>query len=148
MKIALEHPQNFLRKIEDFDNDLFKQYRSSRAKYIVGISMDLTYVVENTPTHHISSYNPKTTVNYLYDLELDENFKIIGGEWYQNAHPDFLWNAAKDSKATCFVDYYLSNLVWRDNYVLSNSQIKIINYGSQQGLISNAVLDFLVELSK
>jgi len=31
------------------------------------------------------------TIRYLYDLELDRNGNIIGGEWYRNEHPDFEW---------------------------------------------------------
>ena len=30
------------------------------------------------------------TKTYLYDLELDRNFTILGGEWYSGG-PDFIW---------------------------------------------------------
>ncbi|MES3037674.1 MAG: hypothetical protein V4736_07175, partial [Bdellovibrionota bacterium] len=31
-------------------------------------------------------------VTYSYDLELDNAGNIIGGEWYTNKHPDFLYS--------------------------------------------------------
>jgi hypothetical protein len=33
------------------------------------------------------------SVRYLYELELDRDGDIIGGEWYTHRPPDFLWTA-------------------------------------------------------
>ncbi|MCI5122220.1 MAG: hypothetical protein D3908_13720, partial [Candidatus Electrothrix sp. AUS4] len=57
--------------------------------------------VETTPTHSEkdSAANDQVkTVEYLYDLELDFAGNIIGGEWYQNAHPDFLWTPVQGER--------------------------------------------------
>jgi hypothetical protein len=80
--------------LKDFDHDRFHSYRSSQSAFLVGIVMDLTYMQETHPSHseHDSSGKDRMrTIRYLYDLELDASGKIIGGEWYQNKHPDFLW---------------------------------------------------------
>ena len=41
----------------------------------------------------------RSRARYLYTLELDSTGKIIGGEWHQNAHPDFLWLAPPGTRA-------------------------------------------------
>jgi hypothetical protein len=88
--------------MSDFRKDKFKKYRSDNAASVVGIAMDMSYVQETNPSHTATD-TPESdsvkTVRYLYDLELDANNKIIGGEWYENAHPDFLWTPDEDSQA-------------------------------------------------
>jgi hypothetical protein len=85
-----------------FTNDKFAAYRGSQTDSIVGVSMEVSYLVETAPSQH-SPDSPQrdrvTKATYLYDLELDFSGKIIGGEWYQNAHPDFLWTPAKGARA-------------------------------------------------
>ena len=64
--------------------------------------MSVSYVVETRPSQRDTdnpSYDAIRKVAYLYDLELDANGKIIGGEWYQNPHPDFLWTPPKGARA-------------------------------------------------
>jgi hypothetical protein len=87
---------------DQFTNDKFKQFRNPKTTHIVGIAMDAVWVVENRPSHEKtnSAANDYTSgARYLYDLELDANGNIIGGEWYQNAHPDFLWHIPPGVKA-------------------------------------------------
>lgn len=74
-----------------FTIDKFKAYRAPNVKYIVGISMNLSYMIEVTPNHKEGSVGVSRTVHYVYDLELDADQKIIGGEWYTSIHPDFMW---------------------------------------------------------
>jgi hypothetical protein len=86
--------RNAMVRIEDFTSDKFSSYRSKDARSVVGVAMDLTYVEETDPSHDPSDSADRDklqTVRYMYDLELNENGEIIGGEWYHNAHPDFLW---------------------------------------------------------
>lgn len=85
-----------------FTSDRFKRYRSSSFTAVVGVAMKTTYVVETSPSHRTSddaSQDAANSVNYLYDLELDASGKILGGEWYQNAHPDFLWTPPPGARA-------------------------------------------------
>ncbi|MDZ4660690.1 MAG: hypothetical protein SGJ18_03635 [Pseudomonadota bacterium] len=96
--------------ITDFSEDKFKSYRSQGVKFVVGIKMQTTYLIENNPEQHdVEDPNTDThaTASYTYDLELDETGKIIGGEWYRNPHPDFLWTPTKDARAMAKNDYYL-----------------------------------------
>lgn len=88
-----------------FAGDKFAATRAANATSIVGISMDVAWVVETVPTHSPtnSAANDMTSgATWLYTLELDANGSIIGGEWMQNAHPDFLWTppAGTHARAT------------------------------------------------
>jgi hypothetical protein len=72
------------------DND------DSAIKKMVGVIATVTYLVEFEPPPHIPSgiSEDLERVQYTYDLELQEiNAEWIpsGGEWHNNAHPDFLW---------------------------------------------------------
>lgn len=79
--------------IRQFTIDKFKKYRSPNAAYVVGISLDIGYSAELEPTSAVGPRDKKRkVVRFLYDLELNQNLEIIGGEWYSNHHPDFVWN--------------------------------------------------------
>jgi hypothetical protein len=84
-------------KMGEFTQDRFGRFRSPDAVAVVGIAMDLAYVIETDPNHEKFDSPAKDKlqiVQYLYDLELDRDGEIIGGEWYESAHPDFLWTPA------------------------------------------------------
>jgi len=77
-----------------FTSDRFKRYRGASYASIVGVAMRTRYVVETSPSHATTDAPSRDRINavdYIYDLELDAGGKIVGGEWYQNTHPDFLW---------------------------------------------------------
>ncbi|RYZ76334.1 MAG: hypothetical protein EOP05_05350 [Proteobacteria bacterium] len=93
--------------IEDFSNDKFKKFRSKQTKSVIGVSMDVTYVVETAPTADRTdspSRDAVRSVTYMYDLELNAKGEIIGGEWYTNAHPDFLWLPPASARAESYGD--------------------------------------------
>ncbi len=86
----------------EYERDKFKSYRGASSEFVVGVNMRLTYLVETQPSHRTNDlprYDHRQTVRYTYDLELDQDGNILGGEWYQNAHPDFLWTPAADARA-------------------------------------------------
>ena len=88
--------------LEDFPDDPYKHVRSASAKNIVGITMQVTYTVETPPTsrpYDSERFDGHGVDTYRYDLELDEFGRIIGGEWYENIHPDFLWTPFENSRA-------------------------------------------------
>lgn len=90
---------------DDFGSDIRKRNyrgRAERPKYVVGVVMEAAYVVETHPQGKRTDSKEDdavTTARYVYDLEIDENGKILGGEWYNNTHPDFLWTPTKDAFA-------------------------------------------------
>ncbi|MBF0311887.1 MAG: hypothetical protein HQK52_00635 [Oligoflexia bacterium] len=86
--------ENAMIKIKNYKKDKFKNFRSDDTSHVVGVRMKIAYMVENTPVQRVvdhQRYDAINTAEYLYDLELDQRGNIIGGEWYHNTHPDFLW---------------------------------------------------------
>ncbi len=121
--------------ISSFTVDKFSQYRSPQAKYIVGIEMDVSYVIEIQPTVYEILTPPTKTVRYMYDLELDADQNIIGtGEWYQNAHPDFLWTFDKDTQAHAPEDNEISNDVWDTSTPVPSSWTRRAQAASSRGI--------------
>ncbi len=98
-------------KISDFSKDKFKKYRSANAAYVVGVEMVMAYTVEtlpNTNTKDSARNDAVKEAAYEYDLELDAQGNIIGGEWYTNLHPDFLWTPDANAKAVTPGDMMLA----------------------------------------
>ncbi len=99
--------------LKDFTIDKFSDHRSPDAHFIIGVSLDITYLVEVIPTRKAMPNAPSKTLRLIYDLELDDNMNIIGqGEWYSNSHPDFIWTFAADAQAVTFADPAFSTQVW------------------------------------
>lgn len=137
-------------RIDQFPGDRFRQYRSPRARYIVGIAMDVVYVVETQPTHQQrdSETNDATSrVRYLYDLELDSEFRIVGGEWYGNKHPDFLWTPAPDARALSVADHYLAG-DWDGTEPLPSAWSQAAARASRKGQPLARVVETLIRLSR
>lgn len=84
--------------VDRFTIDKFKAHRSPAAKFVVGISMDVTYSIPTQPSMNPIPVPLFHTVRYVYDLEIDEVGNVLGGEWYSNFHPDFIWYPLPDSR--------------------------------------------------
>ena len=69
----------------------FRQFRDPQTFYVVGVKT--TVVFGDGQPFGIHTPDRKTFV-YYYDLELDQNMRVLGGEWRSEIHPDFLWRPA------------------------------------------------------
>ncbi len=101
-----------------YTNDKFAKYRDPSAVNIVGVRMTLNYMTETAPTHSDSDNANRdaiTSVSYMYDLELDSIGNIIGGEWYTNRHPDFMWTPSPRQRA---ISSYNPSDSWNPNNLL------------------------------
>lgn len=105
--------------------DQFFKYRNLNTKYIVGVENKTTYIDYAKPNRRETdraSYDHYDTKKMYYDLELDENFNIIGGQYravqvgkasrnippHRNTNlrkrrlnhnqPDFIWTISKNWK--------------------------------------------------
>jgi hypothetical protein len=120
------------------------KYRARETKYVVGIVMRVTYGVENFPSDQEDQPILDSVVEYEYDLELDANHKIIGGEWYSYTHPDFLWGPVKRSFPQSYGDNGQDEL----NFVNLSAQVKqVAAYNANQGLPWGPVVRHLFKKS-
>lgn len=117
---------NFMDAITTINkDDQFEEFRSPKAKYILGVLTTMTYIDYRKPTRYFndSPANDDTKdIKMYYDLELDEEYNIIGGQWRakktgvarefqgrpgspgrrlnrpNHNQPDFFWVITKDWK--------------------------------------------------
>jgi len=73
-------------------NRSFKRHKNT--KYIVGVKAKVTY--QDMRPAHLNNwdgreFDKKLEKEYVYDLELDERFNILGGESLSANLPDFIW---------------------------------------------------------
>lgn len=95
--------------------------RNLEADKVVGVIATIEYLVEYRPQWdprniHAVSEEEIERATYTYDLELDVKsnrrgtvVEPIGGEWHQNAHPDFIWVPQKGSHPSHVADRGISS---------------------------------------
>lgn len=132
--------------IQNLTADKFSAYRDPRTKYIVGIAMDLFHPSLISARTSSNGANKIETENYAYDLELDENYNIVGGEWYSKSRPDFLWTFPTGSKAVSREDL---NIVenWDVNFPLPENFAIQAQAASQRGVVLSKIANALLNES-
>ncbi|MCM2280415.1 MAG: hypothetical protein NDI61_01055 [Bdellovibrionaceae bacterium] len=131
-----------------FTIDKFKRYRNPKTKSFVGIAMDATYAIPTQPSRKVINRQSYHTVRYVYDLELDENGVIVGGEWYSNFHPDFLWNPTPESRAMSQVEKSRETpLQWDGDGAISDEVHEAAMRASGRGEPLAVVIERLVQLA-
>lgn len=145
---TLNHWSDAIIAYDQFTIDKFKSYRSPQVKYVVGISMEISYMIEVTPTHNDGAVAMSRTVHYVYDLELDANDQIIGGEWYTSIHPDFLWTPRLGAAAVSIEDSMISDPnVWTGSSPMPSGWAQSAQRASQYLQPLAAVVQQLVKFS-
>lgn len=150
---AVDHWREAMVPMSQFTIDTFKNWRSPQARYVVGAAMDVTYMVEYLPGHSEGHHSGPHTVRYIYDLELDDNFTIIGGEWYSNYHPDFIWDPKVGGRSLSVSDPGLlaqmgGRSPWSGENEMPVSWTGAAVSASQQVQPLAVVVEKLVEMSK
>ena len=134
-----------------FEGDKFAKYRSANATKIVGVVMQVAYMVETQPTHNeidAPEHDRSHTVEYMYDLEINAAGEIIGGEWYTNKHPDFLWTPPFKSKAIPYADTSTRGMSWKVGEAMPAALKEIaVESASRYGQPVSIILDALIEAS-
>ncbi|MGZ5279117.1 MAG: hypothetical protein ACXWC9_04200 [Pseudobdellovibrionaceae bacterium] len=131
--------------VEKFTIDKFKKHRAPGTKYVVGVTMDVTHMNEANASHRIQVKPRTKTILYTYDLELDEKYQIIGGEWYTRAHPDFLWTFAKGAQATAPGDADINAADWDVTGPVPATWTAAARRSSGKGLPLYSVLKRIIE---
>lgn len=145
--------------LEDYTQDKFKNYRDAKTKSIVGVEMSVQYIAETHPTqreYDNKSFDYVTSVTYRYDLELNERGEIIGGEWYGNKHPDFLWTPPVGTRALTRLDNLIveaieggrTDLEWKKGQPVPAVWRQYLRDYSKQGQPLGLIVEGLVERSR
>ncbi|MEQ1876920.1 MAG: hypothetical protein ABL958_09765 [Bdellovibrionia bacterium] len=133
---------------DQFSNDKFSRYRSSRTAAVAGVAMRVTYLVE-TSVNDNETDSPERdlvrSVQYLYDLELDQTGNILGGEWYNNNHPDFLWTPMQNARAMAQEDQTLIPGDWDGQATLPLSWKRAAQQASGRGEVLANIVEKLIE---
>ncbi len=136
-------------RVNDYTIDKFKTYRNPNARYIVGIAMTVHYVVPTAPSMKPVLTPRFESKKYVYDLELDANGVIIGGEWYSNFHPDFIWNPPPDGKTISEGETELSGPVsWDGRSQISEELRKAARISSKRQQPLSVIVDTLNRLAQ
>ncbi len=137
--------------IADFTKDKFKKFRSDKATHVVGISMYIKYVVETMPTvddTDTPANDADNAVTYEYDLELDADGNIVGGEWYRNAHPDFLWTPVPGARALSPGDEMLGSVkLWDGKKPMPREWQEVATRNSEGGSPLAVIVESLIKVS-
>lgn len=132
--------------INQFNIDKFRQFRNPATQHVIGVVMDVTHIKATIPHKGISSENATKTIRFIYDLELDDNYNIIGGEWYSNAHPDFIWTYENEAQALAIGDSLISSeATWHVDQRIPSSWLEPAQKSSQKGQPLYSVIKSLVE---
>lgn len=135
-------------RASDFTIDKFKNHRSPLARYVVGIAMDVNYSIPTQPSMKPIPVPLFHSVKYVYDLEIDEAGTILGGEWYSNFHPDFLWNPVPDSRPISDGEGAMpAPVTWSGDGVVPDQLRVAAKTSSRRGQPVTAVVEGLVQRS-
>lgn len=116
------------------ENDQFAQFRHPLTKYIVGVETEMTYMDYFKPRRNDTTSeedDSEVDKKMYYDLELDENYNIVGGQWRaykigfapeenglnkrgNDNMPDFFWAITKNYKSTGWFDNRTDIEQWTD----------------------------------
>ena len=124
-------------------HDAFALKRSQKMKYLVGAWVKLT-LLNDSLLGDESEKLKLGSIEYRYDLELDENQNIIGGEWLEGKHPDFIWIVAPKAKPLAAADYLFTSSRHGNSRILSNELSQIARLAYKDGSVSYRVLQFIL----
>lgn len=102
-------PQGLLRQRSRTPNLRHGQFRSPKTVWVIGVVATVTIADGTNPGDR---RNINKDITFTYDLELDENYRVIGGEWRNKERPDFLWRR-KDQQVPAAVGPDLRLDMWR-----------------------------------
>jgi hypothetical protein len=92
------------------DADRARAPRAEGATMLVRVKMEISYSIPRDPaayTEDDGTLDKKSDATYDYELELNADGKILGGEWLSKDHPDFLWAPGPGAVAVTGADQAL-----------------------------------------
>lgn len=152
-KFLTQNLKNAILPREKFTKDPYKVYRSPNATAMVGVWIELTFVAGIPASNaqvNSSAEDSYVTTTYWYDLELDSIGNIVGGEWHEIFHPDFIWVVSPEAKPYTLYDRQMgSGLNTYDGKRPLNDKItELAKKSSITGEILFSVMEKILQLSR
>lgn len=150
-KEEFSSPQEAIIERSEIQKDTFKKYRTKNYKKIVGVKMTISYMSETAASpadFDDAAYDHAEYVTYMYDLELDKDSNIVGGEWYNNAHPDFIWYPKTNSESPAPTEYSNKLGDWVPGTALPPEILQNIQSDASQGYPYYQVIEKLLNQSQ
>ena len=142
--LEVKIPFSFIKKSKDSFLNFVARQADDRTKFVVGVYVNVTYAIENDPSHtERSPANVNKTVESAAAIELDENDEIIGGEWRHNLHPNFMWKFDENQPIESCCDEGAKGFAGS----ASEENTKWAVMASQRGQILRPVIEYLVNES-
>ncbi|MCM2322219.1 MAG: hypothetical protein NDJ90_03050 [Oligoflexia bacterium] len=132
--------------IRDFPEDYFSIFRSPRATQVIGVEMVIVYVNETHPSSSRWDQQSEDDLEsrvLLYDLELDAEGKIVGGEWYSEVRPDFVWVPPVGTRAVSIGDSQLKTPSWNGTVALPRDWSETARWTSRYAQPLAAIVETL-----
>ena len=153
-KNRFQNPSNAIVHYSEYRNDPFEQYRDrARTSRIVGVEMDVVLsneVAAMANSNNDKRYDAYKKISLQYDLELDEQNNIIGGEWYTLNHPDFVWYPTQNSRVQSFGEALIKTK-WDGRSLVPRKYLDVATMkkssGSDYRQPISSIVEKLVELS-
>jgi hypothetical protein len=145
-KAPASDPRSAAVPLSQYTNDPFRKYRAPGAQSVVGIQMTVAHAVAQVPTAIEGHRSAQKNVSYTYDVELDAQGNIIGGEWYSKEHPDFTWAIQPNSRAMSVGDAQLGGQRWNGGPI-PQEYTNAAMVSSTRGQPLAAVVETLVQMS-
>jgi hypothetical protein len=136
-----------------YKDDPFSNYRSSETTSIVGVWIELTYIVGTKPSDKdvdTSVEDAYGKISYWYDLEINQEGTIIGGEWQDIHHPDFLWLVGDKVLPKSFYDFVIgrSLLSYDGEQALSPTIRDYAKLAAKRDELLFSILESMLKLSR
>lgn len=140
--------QASIQPIEKLTADKFRAYRSPKAKYVVGIMMDTFHPALVEPNRTPNTSHVMHTMKFVYDLELDAEMNIVGGEWYGKDRADFLWTFPANSVAMSAEDWGMGDVTWTPGEPLPQRMAEQAQKASKKARVLATITQALLALTK
>ncbi|OFZ30029.1 MAG: hypothetical protein A2622_09235 [Bdellovibrionales bacterium RIFCSPHIGHO2_01_FULL_40_29] len=136
-----------MESVENLKTDKYASFRHPSTKYVVGVAMDVFHPALVSPRVGTSQGNVIQYKSFIYDLELDENYMIIGGEWYSKERPDFLWSFPAGSQAGNSEDSLIEDVEWDLNSALPEAIADKARMATGRGKVLRKIANALLAAS-
>ncbi len=134
-------------KLADYPNDRFRQYRASQASSLVGVEMRIRLAKGSTTARDEPAAAAIAELKYTYDLEVDTQGIIVGGEWHSANHPDFMWAVEPGFEPRSYGDLLLGGESWNGSSRVPAEWLPAIRQSSSRNQPLYLIVKKLVEMS-